>query len=168
MFHRFFNRASQNIHSFDYILRYSSYFKSIGVLQRLYLLEELRLTRMMRLFPMSVWKKNFFAIGTIGLISTSSFLVYLIILTPKQKIKETLQEYQKIQSTKTDVRFTDLLGIEEFKEELEELVSFMNDRKKYIKSGAFLPKGVLLIGPPGCGKTQLARAVAGEANLPFF
>ena len=69
---------------------------------------------------------------------------------------------------KTDVRFSDIIGIEEFKEELEDIVRYMSNREKFLKSGATIPKGVLLIGPPGCGKTQLARAVAGEANLPFY
>lgn len=59
-------------------------------------------------------------------------------------------------------RFKDVLGIDEFKEELEELVEFLKNPKKYTDSGAKLPKGILLVGPPGTGKTLLARALAGE------
>lgn len=69
---------------------------------------------------------------------------------------------------KTRVTFDDLIGIDEFKDELMQIVDFLKDREKYMKVGAKVPKGVLLSGPPGCGKTQLARAVANEANLPFI
>ncbi|MDP9330493.1 MAG: ATP-dependent zinc metalloprotease FtsH [Actinomycetota bacterium] len=64
--------------------------------------------------------------------------------------------------------FNDVAGVDEAKEELKEIVEFLRNPKKYQRLGGRIPKGVLLLGPPGCGKTLLARAVAGEANVPFF
>ena len=64
--------------------------------------------------------------------------------------------------------FTDVAGIDEAKEELEEVVEFLSSPEKSQKLGGRIPKGVLLVGPPGTGKTLLARAVAGEAKVPFF
>ena len=68
----------------------------------------------------------------------------------------------------TKVTFADVAGVDEAKEELQELVSFLQDAKRYTQLGAKIPKGVLLVGPPGTGKTLLARAIAGEAKVPFF
>jgi cell division protease FtsH len=69
---------------------------------------------------------------------------------------------------KTGVQFDDVAGIEEAKEELEEVVTFLKQPEKFTAVGARIPKGVLLVGPPGTGKTLLAKAIAGEAGVPFF
>lgn len=69
---------------------------------------------------------------------------------------------------KKKVRFTDVAGADEEKQELVEVVDFLKDHTKFEKIGARIPKGILLVGPPGTGKTLLARAVAGEAGVPFF
>lgn len=68
----------------------------------------------------------------------------------------------------TKITFEDVAGVDEAKEELKEVIEFLKDPKKFQRLGGKIPKGVLLLGPPGCGKTLLAKAVAGQARVPFF
>lgn len=72
------------------------------------------------------------------------------------------------EDSKVDITFNDVAGLEEEKEELEEIVDFLRNPKKYTEVGARIPTGVLMVGPPGTGKTYLSKAVAGEARVPFF
>jgi len=73
-----------------------------------------------------------------------------------------------LNETQNKVTFADVAGIDEAKDEVEEIIAFLKDAKKFQKLGGRIPKGVLMMGPPGTGKTLLARAIAGEAGVPFF
>ena len=100
------------------------------------------------------------------------FLVYMLFKNMQDsngKIMDFGQSKAKLLLGKrTNITFKDVAGIDEVKEELEEVVDFLKHPKKYVEAGAKIPKGVLLVGAPGTGKTLLAKAVAGESGVPFF
>lgn len=83
--------------------------------------------------------------------------------------QETLMpEYSCVTPVRSKVRFSDIGGVSEVKEDLEEIIDFLKNPKRYHSFGARMPRGVLLVGPPGVGKTMIAKAVAAEADVPFF
>lgn len=112
-------------------------------------------------------------IGSILSSAVLLLLYYILFRRNRPDEREDLSEMIGLskgyhEATTSDVRFSDVLGIDEAKEEMQDIVSFLKNPEKYSKMGARLPKGILLIGPPGTGKTLLAKAVAGEADVPFF
>ena len=114
-------------------------------------------------------------LGTLGSILIPIFFIGLIILILRgiQQGGSAAMNFGKsrakmMQENKVKVTFKDVAGIDEEKQELEEIVDFLKNAEKYTKLGAKIPKGVLLVGVPGTGKTLMAKAVAGEAGVPFF
>jgi cell division protease FtsH len=101
------------------------------------------------------------------IVSTIIIAAVIGVLFMHQMNLGKLKKSHRIQE-RPDVRFADVAGIEEAKAEVQEIVDFLRNPKRYRKLGGKLPKGVLLIGPPGTGKTMLAKAIAGEAHASFF
>lgn len=105
------------------------------------------------------------------LVTVAIGIVIIVIIVRQMKGGAGVTDFGKTKTKANDhvrVRFTDVAGAEEEKEELKEVVDFLKNPKKYSDLGARIPKGVLLVGPPGTGKTLFAKAVAGEAGVPFF
>ena len=102
------------------------------------------------------------------------FIIFLVVMAKSiqaggsQAMSFGKSKAKMMLDSKVKTTFKDVAGIDEEKQELEEIVDFLKNGDKYIKLGAKIPKGVLLVGPPGTGKTLMAKAVAGEAGVPFF
>lgn len=113
--------------------------------------------------------------GVLGsLILPLLFIVFLLIMAKSlqaggsQAMSFGKSKAKMMLDNKVKITFKDVAGIDEEKQELEEIVDFLKNGEKYIKLGAKIPRGALLVGPPGTGKTLMAKAVAGEAGVPFF
>ncbi len=114
-------------------------------------------------------------LGLLGsLILPLLFIVFLVVMAKSlqaggsQAMSFGKSKAKMLLDSKVKTKFDDVAGIDEEKKELEEIVDFLKHSEKYIKLGAKIPKGVLLVGAPGTGKTLMAKAVAGEAGVPFF
>ncbi|MFY9141898.1 AAA family ATPase [Sulfuricurvum sp.] len=120
-----------------------------------------------------VWFFFFFAlIGGAGFWAWKSRLGFEDDIPPEVPVVKASAEPEapssNVSAVKSTVRFSDIGGIGDVKEELEEIIDFLRNPKRYYSFGARMPRGVLLVGPPGVGKTMIAKAVAAEADVPFF
>ena len=138
-----------------------------------------KLLRQYKISPVieNVPRDNALLTTLLPLLISCGFVVLLFVMMNRQMSgggsNSRMMNFGKSQarmSTPQDqkIRFSDVAGLQEEKEELEEVVDFLKAPQKYVHVGARIPKGVLLVGPPGTGKTLLAKAVAGEAGVPFF
>ncbi|MFA5233791.1 MAG: ATP-dependent metallopeptidase FtsH/Yme1/Tma family protein [Sulfurimonas sp.] len=110
----------------------------------------------------------FVGLGTLAFRWFQKNRVFNIEKTSEGRFKSSLEHSQPIESIKSDVTFSDIGGISDVKIELEEIIDFMKKPKRYKSFGARMPRGVLLVGPPGVGKTMIAKAVANAAGVPFY
>lgn len=131
-------------------------------------------------YPVEVRQKSGLAYVSVFLLIVLSVFGLMFWFFSKQKFRQSkgfgsilgdaneLPAYEPIQALASKVKFSDVAGIKDVKEELEEIIDFLKEPQKYRDFGIRLPKGVLLVGPPGVGKTLISKAVAGEAGVPFF
>jgi len=143
----------------------------------------INIEELLKKVPIEVERENPIVANLILLALLISALIILLFYARKKRLEDTQKEHESnqkayaaydpfmssvIRPVRANVSFRDVAGIHDVKEELEEIVDFLKNPARYKRYGIRLPKGVLLVGPPGVGKTMIAKAVAGEASVPFF
>ena len=129
-------------------------------------------------YPVEVVEHNTYIYDVLSLLVLLGAIAFLFRFMKQSKLQqlrqiraskaESADDYEPVQALKSNIRFSDVAGIKDVKEELEEIIDFLKAPQKYRDMDIRLPKGVLLVGPPGVGKTFISKAVAGEAGVPFF
>jgi ATP-dependent Zn protease len=129
-------------------------------------------------YPVEVKEDSSYMYDLLSLLIFLAAFVFLFRFMKQSKLQQLRQirasrvdsadDHEPVQALKSNITFDDVAGIKDVKEELEEIIDFLKDPQKYRDLDIRLPKGVLLVGPPGVGKTLISKAVAGEAGVPFF
>lgn len=159
-----FEKPLTNIHYIDQYL----YNKTLKFFPKLRLLFSLKDNGQKNIFSIILTRRDFPTLAIFSIFSCLRIFINIYLFSLVYKFSKKIFLTQKIDQKTSKIKFEDIVGIDEFKEELEDIILYLKNRKKFKTFGGNIPKGVLLNGPPGCGKTQLARAVAGETNLPFY